>query len=118
LTIASFGGAFTRSQMIAYVQPYRELKNRWVSVEDYDGGLDEIRDQVLSANVTWDLVSMELPHAIAGCDEGLLESIDHGILPPALDGTPAVRLPISSTWTGSPADAACRRGPWSIWSGR
>ncbi len=90
LTIASFGGAFTRSQMIAYVEPYRELKNRWVNVEDYDGGLDEIRDQVLSANVTWDLVSMELPHAIAGCDEGLLESIDHGILPPALDGTPAV----------------------------
>ncbi len=88
LTIASFGGAFTRSQMIAYVQPYRELKNRWVSVEDYDGGLDEIRDQVLSANVTWDLVSIELPDAIAGCDEGLLESIDHGILPLAPDGTP------------------------------
>ena len=89
LTIASFGGAFTRSQMIAYVQPYRELKNRWVSVEDYDGGLDEIRAQVLSENVTWDLVSIELPDAIAGCDEGLLESIDHGILPPAPDGTPA-----------------------------
>ncbi len=89
LTMASFGGAFTRSQMIAYVQPYRELKNRWVSVEDYDGGLDEIRDQVLSENVTWDLVSIELPDAIAGCDEGLLESIDHGILPPAPDGTPA-----------------------------
>jgi len=89
LTMASFGGAFTRSQMIAYVQPYRELKNRWVSVEDYDGGLDEIRDQVLSANVTWDLVSMELPHAIAGCNEGLLEPIDHGILAPAPDGTPA-----------------------------
>ena len=89
LTIASFGGAFTRSQMIAYVQPYRERTNRWVNVEDYDGRLDEIRDQVLSANVKWDLVSMELPSAMLGCEEGLLESIDHGILPPAPDGTPA-----------------------------
>ena len=89
LTMASFGGAFTRSQMIAYVQPYRELKNRWVSVERYDGGLDEIRDQVLSANVTWDLVTMDLPAVIAGCDEGLLEPLDHGILPSAPDGTPA-----------------------------
>ena len=76
LTMSSFGGAFTRSQMIAYVQPYREQTNRWVNVEDYDGTLDNIRDQVLSANVKWDLVSMELPHAIAGCEEGLLEPID------------------------------------------
>jgi len=90
LTMASFGGAFTRSQMIAYVQPYRELKNRWVSVEDYDGGLDEIRDQVLSANVKWDVVSIELPFAILGCNQGLFETIDHGILPPASDGTPAI----------------------------
>ncbi len=89
LTMASLGGALTRGQMIAYVQPYRELKNRWMSVERYDGGLDEIRDQVLSANVTWDLVTIEMPEAIAGCDEGLLEPLDHGILPSAPDGTPA-----------------------------
>ncbi len=90
LTIASFGGAFTRSQMVAYVQPYREFNNRWVNVEEYDGRLDEIRNQVLSANVKWDLVSIELPFAILGCNEGLFETIDHGILPPASDGTPAV----------------------------
>lgn len=89
LTVVSFGGALTRSQMIAYVQPYRELRDRWVDVEDYRGGLDQIREQVLSANVKWDLVSLELADAIAGCEDGLLQPIDHGILAPAPDGTPA-----------------------------
>lgn len=91
LTMVSFGGAFTKSQMLAYVQPYREIEGRWVAVEDYRGGLEPIRDQVRAANVTWDLVSMELPDAIAGCDEGLLRPIDHGILQPAPDGTPAAQ---------------------------
>ena len=77
LTMVSWGGAFTKSQMIAYVEPYRQLRDRWVEVLDYEGGLDAIRDQVYSANVKWDLVSLELPDAIAGCQEGLLERIDH-----------------------------------------
>ena len=89
LTMASFGGAFTRSQMLAYVEPYREVVGRWVTVEDYDGGLDEIRAQVRSANPKWDVVVLELPDAIAGCAEGLLEPIDPAMLVPAPDGTPA-----------------------------
>ncbi len=89
LTMVSFGGAFTRSQMLAYVVPYRESADRWVDVQDYTGGLDEIRRQVRSANPRWDVVSLELPDAIAGCAEGVLEPIDHAILAPAPDGTPA-----------------------------
>ncbi len=89
MTLVSFGGAFTKSQMLAFVRPYRELSGRWVNVEDYDGGLDEIRDQVESLNVTWDLVSLELPDAVRACDEGLLEPLTHGNLFPAPDGTPA-----------------------------
>jgi putative spermidine/putrescine transport system substrate-binding protein len=89
LTMVSFGGAFTRSQMLAYVLPYREETGRRVAVEDYMGGLDEIRRQVRSANPRWDVVSLDLPDAVAGCAEGLLEPIDHAILAPAPDGTPA-----------------------------
>lgn len=89
LTMVSFGGAFTRSQMLAYVVPYREAADRWVDVQDYTGGLDEIRRQVRSANPRWDVVSLELPDAVAGCAEGLLEPIDQAILAPAPDGTPA-----------------------------
>jgi putative spermidine/putrescine transport system substrate-binding protein len=89
LTMVSSGGAFTKSQILAYVQPYRELRDRWVDVDDYRGGLEQIRNQVRSDNVKWDLVTMELPEAIEACNEGLLEPIDHDILMPAPDGTPA-----------------------------
>ncbi len=89
MTLVSFGGAFTKSQMLAFVRPYRKSSGRWVNVEDYDGGLDEIRDQVESLNVKWDLVSIELPDAVRACDEGLLEPLDHRNLLPAPDGTPA-----------------------------
>jgi len=89
LTIVSWGGSYTASQMIAYVNPYREGTDRWVRVIDYNGGLDEIEEQVSSLNVTWDVVDLGLSDASRGCDNGLLEKIDPSILPDAPDGTPA-----------------------------
>ncbi|MEM7023687.1 MAG: ABC transporter substrate-binding protein, partial [Pseudomonadota bacterium] len=90
MTLASFGGAFTKANMLTLVRPFRSATGRWVNVEDNSGGLDEIRDQVQSLNVKWDVVVLQLPEAIRGCDEGLLERIDSWNLPPAPDGTPAV----------------------------
>ena len=40
-------------------------------------------------NVTVDVASVEYADAVRLCDEGLLETIDHSILAPAPDGTPA-----------------------------
>jgi putative spermidine/putrescine transport system substrate-binding protein len=89
LTIVSWGGSYTASQMIAYVNPYRERTDRWVRVVDYNGGLSEIEAQVSALNVTWDVVDLGLSDAIRGCEQGLLEEIDPAILEPAPDGTPA-----------------------------
>lgn len=89
LTIVSWGGAYTRSQMLAYVNPYREQADIQVRVEDYNGGLDEVRAQVSALNVTWDVIDLGLSNALRGCAQGLLEEIDPAILPPAPDGTPA-----------------------------
>lgn len=90
LTIASYGGAYTRSQMQAYIIPYAEEKTGTVfNIEDYPGGLKEIREQVNSYNVKWDLVDLEAADALRACQEGLLEKIDPSILPPAPDQTPA-----------------------------
>lgn len=89
LTIVSWGGSYTASQMIAYVDPYRETTDRWVRVVDYNGGLEEIEAQVSSLNVTWDVVDLGLSDAIRGCENSLLEKIDPAILDPAPDGTPA-----------------------------
>lgn len=89
LTIVSWGGAYTRSQMLAYVDPYREQSDIQVRVEDYNGGLEEVRAQVSALNVTWDVIDLGLSDALRGCAQGLLEDIDHGILAPGPDGAPA-----------------------------
>ena len=38
LTVVSTGGTYTKNQMLAFINPYREMKNRWVNVEDHNGG--------------------------------------------------------------------------------
>jgi len=89
LTVVSWGGAYTKSQVKAYHEPYTAMTGTKIKSEDYSGGLAEVKAQVEAGNVTWDLVDVELSDAVRGCDEGLLEPIDKSILPPAPDGTPA-----------------------------
>jgi putative spermidine/putrescine transport system substrate-binding protein len=90
LTVVSWGGAYTKSQVEAYHKPWMASTGHNLISEDYGGGLAEIKAQVESGNVTWDVVDVELADVIRGCDEGLLEPIDHSSLLPAPDGTPAV----------------------------
>ncbi len=89
LTIVSWGGSYTRSQMLAFVKPFRAESGEWVVMETYGGGLAEIRDQVGTENVVWDVVDFEQSDLIQGCREGLLEKIDHSALPAGADGTAA-----------------------------
>ncbi|WP_282604325.1 polyamine ABC transporter substrate-binding protein [Pelagibius sp. Alg239-R121] len=99
LTIVSFGGAYTKSQIEAYHKPYMAKTGIRINSEDYNGGLAQVRAQVEAGNVVWNLVDVELSDAVRGCDEGILEPIDHGILPPAPDGTPATDDFIENTLT-------------------
>lgn len=97
LTVVSWGGSYTRSQMLAYVRPYRKETGNLVEVLDYNGGLWEIRDQVEAYNVKWDVVDLLLSDVIRGCQEGLLEKIDPSILVPAPGGAPATEDFIEGT---------------------
>ena len=89
LTVVSWGGAYTKSQIEAYHKPFTKKTGIKVNSEDYNGGLAKVKAMVETGNVTWDLVDLELSDAVRGCDDGLLERIDHKILPPAPDGTAA-----------------------------
>lgn len=89
LTIVSWGGAYERSQVKAYFEPFTAKTGITIRVEQYDGGLDELREQVENGRVIWDLVDLTMADNLQACDEGLLETIDHAALPPAPDGTPA-----------------------------
>ena len=89
ITVTSFGGAFSQSQIEAYQKPFAAKTGVTVNAEVYNGGLAEVRAQVQAGNVTWDVVDLEKQDVVGACDEGLLEPIDWSTLPPAPDGTPA-----------------------------
>jgi putative spermidine/putrescine transport system substrate-binding protein len=89
LTVVSWGGAYGMSQIKAYHEPFEKKTGVKILSEDYNGGLAQIKAQVESGNVTWDLVDLELSDVIRGCDEGLLEPLKLDDLPPAPDGTAA-----------------------------
>ncbi len=89
ITVVSWGGAYTKSQVEAYHKPWMAKTGNQIVSEDYNGGLAEVKAQVEAGNVTWDVVDVEFSDAVRGCDEGLLEEIDHSMLPAAPDGTPA-----------------------------
>ncbi|MEM7070957.1 MAG: ABC transporter substrate-binding protein [Pseudomonadota bacterium] len=89
LTVVSWGGAYTKSQIEAYHKPFESKTGIKINSEDYNGGLAQIKAQVESGNISWDVIDVELSDAIRGCDEGLLEEIDHSILPAGVNGVPA-----------------------------
>ncbi len=89
ITVVSWGGAYTKSQVEAYHKPWVAETGNTIKSEDYNGGIAEIKAQVEAGNVSWDIVDVELSDAIRACDEGLLETIDHKSLPDGADGTPA-----------------------------
>ena len=89
ITVTSFGGAYAKSQIESQHKPFTAKFGIKVNSEDYNGGIAEIRAQVESGKVTWDVVDLETQDLTAACDEGLLEAIDLSKVPAGADGTPA-----------------------------
>ncbi len=87
ITFTSWVGPYMRSQMLGFVRPYEEKIGARVNVASYSGGIDEIRDQVESANVTWDVVDLTQADSLRACNEGLLEDLSDIQLPNGADGT-------------------------------
>jgi putative spermidine/putrescine transport system substrate-binding protein len=76
-----------RSQMLGFVRPYEAATGSKVHVDSYAGGIDEVRDQVESANVTWDVIDLTQADSLRACKEGLLENLEGIDLPDGKDGT-------------------------------
>ncbi|SLN68276.1 Bacterial extracellular solute-binding protein [Roseovarius albus] len=89
ITFTSWTGPYMRSQMLGFVRPYEQENQVRVNVAHYNGGIDEIRDQVESANVIWDVVDLTQADSLRACEEGLLEDLSGIDLPSGEDGTPA-----------------------------
>ena len=90
INFVSWGGAYAKSQIKAMIEPYQQQNpDVKINVIDYNGGLAQIKAQIEAKNVVWQIVDMTPQRGVAGCDEGILETIDTSKLAPADDGTPA-----------------------------
>lgn len=89
LTVVSFGGAYGATQKKHQIDPYVADTGKRVIFETYSGGIAEMKAQVQSGNIQWDVVDMETVDLERACSEGLLELIPRDILLPGADGTPA-----------------------------
>lgn len=91
LTVVSWGGAYGAAQKKHVIDPYQAETGVKVLFEDYSGGVAEIKAQVESGNIQWDVVDFEVIDLERACSEGLLETLDHSVLPAGIDGTPAAQ---------------------------
>ena len=80
LTVASWGGAYTKSQEKAYFEPFAKSSGDKVLQDEWDGSTAKIKGMVDTKQVTWDVVDVEPGHALQGCDENWLEKIDYAKL--------------------------------------
>ena len=90
VTAVSWGGSYGRAVHMGVNLPFTQETDVRVVVEDYNGGLAQIRAQVEAGNIHWDVVDLEIADLVRGCDEGLFELVDIADLPPGPDGVPAV----------------------------
>lgn len=109
LTVVSWGASYERAHVEGYINSFEESTGIKVVVEDFSGGLAQIRAQVEADHVTWDVVDLESQDSIIGCDEGLFEYLDDLELPPAADGTPAEQ----DFFDGAIADCGIGTLAWS-----
>jgi putative spermidine/putrescine transport system substrate-binding protein len=92
MTIVSWGGAYQKSQINAYAEPYKamhpEVEVIWD--ESSNEAVAKLRAMNEAGNITWDLVDVVAADAIRLCDEGLAMEYDPDeLLAAGDDGTPA-----------------------------
>ena len=84
----SFGGATKAAQDAAYFRPFEQSGAARVVAGEYNGELSKVKAMVDIGQVSWDVVEVESPELLRGCEEGLFEPID-----PALLGNAASFMP-------------------------
>lgn len=77
VTVISFGGANQKAQDKAFYGPFDASGGGKVIAGEYNGEQAKIKAMVEAGNVTWDVVEVESPELVRGCEEGLYEKLDY-----------------------------------------
>lgn len=75
LSVMSFGGAYQEAQRKAVFETYTAHTGRPVSEQEYGGEIAKIKAMIDSGNTTLDVIDVDAPTLLQGCDEGIFEQI-------------------------------------------
>lgn len=76
LSMMSFGGAYQAAEHEAFVKPYEAATGIKVVEQEYGGEIAKIKAMVQSGAVTVDVVDVDAPTMLEGCDDGIYQTID------------------------------------------
>ncbi len=82
VTVISFGGANQKAQAKAFYEPYAAANGSKVVPGEYNGEQAKIKAMVDTGNVSWDVVELESPELVRGCEEGIYEPLDYSRIAP------------------------------------
>jgi putative spermidine/putrescine transport system substrate-binding protein len=80
LTIVAGGGPLQDHMRTTLFVPFGAANNLRVADTSYDYNVGPIRAMVQARNVTWDVVMVEAPDLVQGCEDGVFEKIDWSIV--------------------------------------
>jgi len=76
ISVMSFGGAYQEAQRKAVFETYTATTGIKVDEQEYGGEIAKIAAMIESGNTTVDVVDVDAPTLLQGCDEGIFEKID------------------------------------------
>lgn len=85
----SFGGAYGAAQQKYMIDPYVKKTGNKILFENYSGGIAELKAQVESGQVNWDVLDIEYIDLERACSEGMLEPLKLDDLPAGDNGVAA-----------------------------
>jgi putative spermidine/putrescine transport system substrate-binding protein len=80
LTIVAGGGPLQNHMRTTLFEPFGHANNLRVADTSYDYNVGPIRAMVQARNVTWDVVMVEAPDLVQGCEDGVFERIDWSVV--------------------------------------
>lgn len=90
ISVMSFGGAYQEAQRKAVFETYSASSGVKVDEQEYGGEIAKIKAMIESGNTTIDVVDVDAPTLLQGCDDGIFEKIDWSAIGPEddwIDGT-------------------------------
>jgi putative spermidine/putrescine transport system substrate-binding protein len=76
VTVISFGGVSKVVQTEAFYKPFEQASGNKVIAGEYNGEMGLMQAMVSTGNVSWDVVQVEGPELLRGCETGLFERLD------------------------------------------